>query len=475
MLYVIVTVACAGAVFTGTALHAGWPDWRWYHEPLHSAIEALGGLSAIAMAVVLLYRQGECAEDKYWALASGFLGMGVLEEFHAISRPGDGFVFFRNLASLTGGVGFLLVWRADLTSGTNGRKLPLIIALGAFFAGLWFLSFPRHIPVMVRNGEFTPTAVAPQSLACIFFMAGAVRFLFDYHRIGRAEDALFASVGCLFALAELEFMYSMPWDSRWWFWHTLRLTAFLLALGYIGRIYFQVTSDLRASFAQVVTAKDTLTRSEDRLRLALNDRTRISQDLHDSTIQSLFAIGLNLERCQRLISMTHHEVAMQLEAAVTSLKTVIRDLRGHILGLETPVPTRRTFEVTLASLVEDLTISGRLNLTVEVDADAAHLVTDQQSTHLLPIIREAVTNSLRHAAAHGSTLSLQVHNGHVRLTVQDDGVGFDTATMRRGGHGLNNIARRAGALGGRLEIVSNPGRGTRIVLDLPSVPAHATI
>ena len=129
-------------------------------------------------------------------------------------------------------------------SESEPRWLPWLIGTGALLAGTWFLIFPEHIPEMVRNGEFTPTAVAPQSLACLLFLAAMGRFLLDYRRSGRLEDALFASLALLFGMAEFVFMYSIPWDNRWWFWHALRLMASVLALGYITRSYFQVIADL---------------------------------------------------------------------------------------------------------------------------------------------------------------------------------------------------------------------------------------
>jgi signal transduction histidine kinase len=449
-------------------MHAMWPDWRWHHEPLHSAIETVGGLVAIAMAMVLLHTHDRSSAGKYHALAAGFLGMGLLEEFHAISQPGNGFVLFRNLASLAGGIGFLLVWKPHTSDGgSEQHRLPWIIAIGALSLGTWFLIFPEQVPEMVRNGEFTPTAVAPQSLACLFFLAATGRFLLDYRRSGRYDDALFASLALLFGLAEFVFMYSIPWDNRWWFWHSLRLTASLLVLGYVSRRYVQVVSDLKASLSQTMHAKETLRQSEGRLRLVLDERERMAQDLHDSTIQSLFAIGLNLERCQRFASTSQQELSTQLGTAVAGLKSVIRDLRGYILGLEPTISNGRALESALASLVSDMNDSRQLHFRLEVNPLAAERLTPEQAAHLLPIAREAMSNSLRHSTAHTGTLSLQLHDGSVRLTVEDDGVGFDAGTVRGHGHGLNNMETRARKLGGRLEVMSEPGHGTRVVCDLP--------
>jgi signal transduction histidine kinase len=310
-------------------------------------------------------------------------------------------------------------------------------------------------------------------LACLFFIAAAWRFGLDYRRSGRAEDMLFANLALLFGLAEFVFMYSIPWDNRWWFWHLLRLLACLLVLAYVSRRYLQTVSALEGSLAQTLQAKETLRHSEEQLRQALDERERMAQDLHDSTIQSLFAIGLDLERSQRLVPARPQEVVTQLGAAITGLNSVIRDLRGYILGLEAPISNGREFESALTSLVSSMNSSHQLYFRMEVDPQAVDRLSPEQSVHLLPIAREAMSNSLRHAAARTGTLSLQLQEGGVRLTVKDDGVGFHLATAQIHGHGLKNMEARARKLGGRLEVTSESGRGTRVTCDLPRETWHA--
>ncbi|HET9845813.1 MAG TPA: ATP-binding protein [Nitrospira sp.] len=469
--------ACgAAALLANAVLHALWPDWRWHHEPLHSAIEAIGGLVAIAMATVLLQTRNDVIAGKYQMLAAGFLGMGILEEFHAIARPGNGFVLFRNLASLAGAVGFAMVWRLPAPPVASAqRRHAWVIGTGALLVGGWFLIFPTHIPDMLRNGEFTPLGIAPQTVACILFLAAGVRLLDDYRRSGRSEDALFASLALLYSLAEFVFIYSIPWDNRWWFWHALRLVACLLALAYIAQKYFQVTSDLRTSLKQTLEAKETLGQSESRLRHLFDERERMSQDLHDSTIQSLFALGLSLERCQRLVATSHQEVATQLHRAVTSLQTVIRDLRGYLTGVKSPAANGRALEAALSSLVSDMNNTSHRQYRLEVNSAAVDRLTADQAQYLLPIAREAMSNSLRHSGAQAGALSLQLEGRWVRLIVEDDGRGFDAAALQRHGHGLTNIEARVKRLGGRLEVISGAGQGTRIVCDLPQERDDVTI
>ncbi|HXF93794.1 MAG TPA: sensor histidine kinase [Nitrospiraceae bacterium] len=466
--YTLLGLGAIAALLASAALSARWPDWRWHHEPLHSSMEALGGLAAMAMATVLLRRREERGGAKFQALAVGFLGMGILDTFHAMVRPGNAFVLLRNVASLVGGAGFAFVWTQTSERLARRRlRLPWAVAVGALILGLSILAWPDRIPDMIRNGEFTPTAVAPQSLACLFFFAATLRLLLDYRRSGEPEDYLFACLALLFALAELVFMYSVPWDARWWFWHLLRLSACVLALGYVTCRYLRTISDLEASLVQTKRAEETLRRSEGQLRQALEDRERIAQDLHDGAIQSLFATTLSLERSRRQAAIDPTESVRQLDSAIADLKSVIRDLRGYLGGAEPPLSGGREFETALNALVATMEGPHRIHFDLRVSPAAADRVTPGQAAHLLAIAREAMSNCLRHSAARTGTVSLYLHDGNVRLVVEDDGVGFQTGAAHEQGHGLRNMDARARKLGGRLTVHSEPGRGTRIVCDVP--------
>ncbi len=476
-LYLLLMSAAAGSLLAGEEFHALWPDWRGHHEPLHSTMEALSGLASLAMALVLLLRCRAPADRKFQSLAAGFLGMGLLDLCHAVARPGSGFVLLRNMASLAGGVGFGLVWLRN--QGTNRPErtwLPWAVAIGSLGFGLWIVTFPEQAPVMVRNGEFTPTAVAPQSLAAMGFLAAAWRFLLDHRTSGKPEDYLFASLAFIFGLAELVFMYSVPWDTRWWFWHVLRLLACFLVLGYLSRGYFRMVSDLEGSLAQTRSAEQTARLSEQQLRRLLDERERIAQNLHDGSIQTLYAISLGLERCQRLIGGQSQafaqELAGHLRASVADLKQVIRDLRGYLVGIEPPISTGQELQAALDALLANMERPDELRFHLQVDPAAAGLVTPEQAPQLLAIAREAMSNSLRHSGARTGIVALRLEDGAVRLVVEDDGVGF-AASAGRQGHGLRNMAARARKLGGRLEVLSSPGHGTRIVFDLPKEHLHA--
>jgi NarL family two-component system sensor histidine kinase LiaS len=175
------------------------------------------------------------------------------------------------------------------------------------------------------------------------------------------------------------------------------------------------------------------------------------------------------------MSTAHDEVATQLGTAVAGLKAVIRDLRGYILGLESPISNGRAFEAALASLVNEINNSSPLHCLLHISPEAAARLTPEQAAQLLPIAREATSNSLRHAAAQTISLTLELQDGVIRLMVEDDGVGFDAATVHNHGHGLKNMEKRARTLGGRCEVKSDPGHGTRIECHLPQGRDEAAI
>lgn len=463
------------AFFLGELLQAQWLDWRWHAMPLHSTVESIGGIASIAMAIVLVERQGESSNGKFQSLGLGFLAMGVLELFHAMAQPGNSFVLLRNVASFAGGVGFVLAYlRRTHQHPSQKPWQPWGVAAAAALFGSWALAFPDHIPEMVRNGRFTPTAVAPQGLACLCFLVATVRCLLDYRRSKRREDFIFASLALMFGVAELVFMYSVPWDSRWWFWHLLRLAAYLLVLLEVGRGYLRTTLDLTRSLEQTIQVEGALRQSEQRLRRSLDDREKMAQDLHDHVIQSIFAVTLTLERCRRLVSTHANEVVVQLGTTLADLRLVIRDLRGYLVGLEQPISNGREFETALDSLIRSMTGSDQVPFRLEVDPLAADRVTPEQASQLLSVAREALSNSLRHSSASAGTISLRFENGHVRLTVADDGIGFHVLAPQGQGHGLKNLAARAKRLNGRFEVISGPGQGTRILFDLPQEESHAT-
>lgn len=202
---------------------------------------------------------------------------------------------------------------------------------------------------------------------------------------------------------------------------------------------------------------------EQQLRRSMEERERIGRDLHDDIIQSIYAAGLGLEDCRRVIRQSPEQAEPRLLAAIQTLNDTIRGVRGFIAGLEPKVLSGREFKTALKSLA--LTSGeGPTQFQFQVDSTAANNLTSTQATQLLHIAKEAMSNSLRHANTSSVTVSLQPVSNGVRLEICDDGVGFDPRVVGGTGQGLRNMAARAREIGGELQTISSPGQGCRILV-----------
>ena len=277
----------AAAWLSGLIADLLWPDHTWVNLTLHSSLEALGGFAAVLMALVLSTRKEEWNEGQIRWIATGFLGMGLLEIFHAVSPPGDGFVFLRSTASLLGGLGFALAWVRRRRGWT---PILSIVLAGTASLALWALAYPDRLPRMAMDGKFTSVAVAINSLAALLFLIGSVACWFEFQRTKKPESYLLASLALLFAAAEIMFLASSPWDAEWWVWHLVRFAAYIWVLAYVDRKYVFMVSDLRGSLAR--------TRLSERQLNAEYAVTRIlaeSATIKDATHDVLRVIGESLD------------------------------------------------------------------------------------------------------------------------------------------------------------------------------------
>jgi len=214
---------------------------------------------------------------------------------------------------------------------------------------------------------------------------------------------------------------------------------------------------------------------EEQLRRALDERARLSRDLHDNTVQSIYAVGFGLEEAKRLIQKGEPGTAENtLSASIAGLNKVIREVRRHIVGPEFPLQDSRHLEAEIEGILKTARAAQRMTFRLETDTTALSRISPSAAQEVAKIVQEAVSNSLRHSRAKEGVVSLICHNGMVRLQIEDDGMGFNTLGLRQRGHGLRNIAARAQALSARLDIHSSPGHGTCVTLDIPVEVAVVT-
>ena len=229
---------------------------------------------------------------------------------------------------------------------------------------------------------------------------------------------------------------------------------------------------------QASTALQLRTANE-RLAAVTRDRERLSRDLHDGTIQSIYAMGFDLQRVRATLEDDPSGARDEITRILSGLNEVVTELREFILQAEPAGAEPQRVDAVLRSLVGRIRRNTKAEVTLDLAPEAATLVPPQQALDILQIVREAVTNSIRHAFPRQIGIALTRDGRDWRLTIGDDGAGFDSQRIAgRPGHGLHNLQERANELGGDCVIVSVPGTGTAVrvvfpVLGDPDAPREA--
>ena len=210
-------------------------------------------------------------------------------------------------------------------------------------------------------------------------------------------------------------------------------------------------------------------RMQERLRRALviEDRERIARDLHDSIIQDLFAVGLGIQASMARIDQDPEGVRAQLDGAVDKIDETISALRRYIFDLRPPVWARTSLRRELADLVGQLSAAYPTNVTLDV-ACTDGIVPAYLAGELIQIVKEALSNALRHSGA--SEIGVRVGCGQTQvvLSIADDGSGFDPTLASHGsGMGLANMADRVAAAGGSFRVDTGARGGTTVRASFP--------
>ena len=218
-----------------------------------------------------------------------------------------------------------------------------------------------------------------------------------------------------------------------------------------------------------VTERRRLEDERQRLRAeAEADRTRqrMAMDLHDGIIQSIYAVGLNLEAAADDVTANPQEVAGRIDRAIGQLNDTIGDIRSYIMELR---PARFSGEIaeSLTGIAHEFRVNSLIETTIDV-TPALPPLTAEGGSALFHIAREALNNIRKHARATSVEISLRSNDGVVALVIADNGAGFDPAMTQAEQHnGLRNMASRARAAGGTLNVESTPRTGTRIRVEIP--------
>jgi signal transduction histidine kinase len=196
------------------------------------------------------------------------------------------------------------------------------------------------------------------------------------------------------------------------------------------------------------------------------ERNRLARELHDSVTQKLFGVVLTAEAAATLVDRDADSARAQLQRVQDLAKEAMEELRSLIFELRPAALETEGLAITLRKHVDALRRVYRRDVGLRI-AGKAELPPGTEG-EVFRIAQEALANALRHAGASRIDVELDARDGRLRLTVADDGVGFETqsAIVRSRRLGLTSMEERARAVGGTLDIESTPGGGTTVQLEV---------
>lgn len=198
---------------------------------------------------------------------------------------------------------------------------------------------------------------------------------------------------------------------------------------------------------------------------AAQERQRLARDLHDAVSQTLFSVSLIAEVLPRIYERDPEQGRQRLEelrqltrGALAEMRTLLLELRPAALA-----------EANLPDLLKQLgeAVVGRARVPVEVHTEGGIELPTDARVALYRIAQEALNNVAKHSGATKARVTLACEEHHVRLTIEDDGTGFDPAAAGAGQLGLGIMRERAEAAGAELDVWSAPGEGTKVRVSWP--------
>lgn len=232
------------------------------------------------------------------------------------------------------------------------------------------------------------------------------------------------------------------------------------ALGEAETTFMRTLADLAA-----VAVENARLMEELQARAALEERGRLAQELHDSVSQALYGITLGLKTARAQLERDPTKAAEPLEYVQSLVEGAAKEMRTLLYSL-------RPEEVDASGLVEALTMHAesmrtRHGLLVEERLMEEPALRNEQRHALVRVASEALHNVVKHARARNVMIELREEDGWLSLRISDDGAGFEVDRDYPGHLGLRGIRQRLDKLGGRLELFSQPDRGTRLQALLP--------
>jgi signal transduction histidine kinase len=198
------------------------------------------------------------------------------------------------------------------------------------------------------------------------------------------------------------------------------------------------------------------------------ERARISGDIHDGVLQSIYSVGLRLEKCMLTYKKElNEEQVKDMQFAVNKLNDVMMDIRQFIRHLTVPV-SYPDIQTIVAEVTEEFRMHPEYKFKASLVGKPFYL-DNNKLVNIYYFVKEGLSNVRKHSKASNVALDVCFKDDGLKIRIKDDGVGFVSGEDEKnysGGMGLKNMYERAERLNGRLTLKSRPGLGTELLLDI---------
>ena len=198
-----------------------------------------------------------------------------------------------------------------------------------------------------------------------------------------------------------------------------------------------------------------------------NERKRIAEDIHDTSLQMLAAASYGCGNAREFLDAGHPNEAVEaITGAREALDDAIKQLRGSLVDLRKSSVEHGGLVETIRKFADQVSTVWGSEVRIEGDIDNEPPI--PVALAAVQILQEGLVNALKHGGSGGVVIRIEDLDGMVHLAVEDDGPGFDPQAEVGADHvGMRLMKERAARVGGRIEVDSGPGRGTRLEAILP--------
>jgi signal transduction histidine kinase len=359
----------------------------------------------------------------------------------------------------------LVLWLPSLAvagfvvlAATNQPGLPVIIDP----LGLAILRQHPGEPLLATAG---PIHVGLETAIGAAYLVAAGLAYAVFRRGQRGVDALLAIGLMVAAFSQVQFaVHPGTYGSLVTAGDLLRMTFYGVLLVALAVETRRDVRDLRDANAELVRLRDAAT-----TQATADERARLAREIHDGMSQELWLAKLKQGRLLQTAGLSAEARALAGEVS-GAIEAALAEARQAILALR---PTDgSTFTQVLERYVDDF--SDRFGVRAECECDPiVERLGPRAQAELLRIVQEALANSRKHADATRVRVNAEPIAHGVRLTIADNGRGFEPNPRQTTGYGLRSMRERAGLIGASITIDSQPRDGTRVVVEVPFLGATA--